>query len=103
MAMVATIPTMPGESPEFPDSFDVIDARVAPGLTNDGQIDWPIPAVLSVNEPPVLPIAGPPIPGAPVPGPPVPVPPSRALIGSVDGSACAIAGSVAAAPRMPAA
>ncbi|HEY0228977.1 MAG TPA: hypothetical protein VGC05_21835, partial [Mycobacterium sp.] len=44
IAILATIPAMVGESPPFPDSFDVIDARVAPGLTSDGQIDWPIPA-----------------------------------------------------------
>ncbi|GKU36940.1 hypothetical protein NJB14197_11550 [Mycobacterium montefiorense] len=39
IAMLATIPAIVGESPVFPDSCDVIDARVAPGFTSDGQID----------------------------------------------------------------
>jgi hypothetical protein len=76
-----------GGSPVFPESCEVIDAMVAPGFTSDGQMDWPIPAILSVNEPLV----------------PVPVPFSAALIGSLVGSACARAGNAAPAAMMPAA
>ena len=87
IAIPATIPAMFGGSPVFPESCEVIDAMVAPGFTSDGQMDWPIPAILSVNEPLV----------------PVPVPFSAALIGSLVGSACARAGNAAPAAMMPAA
>jgi hypothetical protein len=86
IAILATNPAMFGESPVFPDSFDVIDARVAPGFTSDGQIDWPIPAILSLNEPLL----------------PIPAPLSAVVIESL-GSACARAGNVAPAVMTPAA
>jgi hypothetical protein len=87
IAIPATIPAMFGGSPVFPESCEVIDAMVAPGFTSDGQMDWPIPAILSVKDPLV----------------PVPAPFSAALIGSVVGSACARAGNAAPAAMMPAA
>ena len=39
IAMLATNPAMPGESPVFPDSCDAIEATVAPGFTSIGQMD----------------------------------------------------------------
>jgi hypothetical protein len=51
IAILATIPAMPGERPGFPDNCDAIDASVAPGFTSIGQIDCPIPVSELVTEP----------------------------------------------------
>ncbi|MDT5117316.1 MAG: hypothetical protein QOE30_3055, partial [Mycobacterium sp.] len=42
---------MPGERPDFPENCDTTDASVAPGFTNIGQIDCPIPVRELVTEP----------------------------------------------------